>query len=302
MEMSIIGMVLTIFGIIFILLWMFLFFTGKNRFKKETENVVKINKDKKLYSGLNGFLLPDMLFIGFRFMEIIGMELEDDYSKKKIREVVLLNGVRDAEIYYKNVRAYEFMLFLTITPVMLILSGITNKPEMLLLFLGVLIFIVRREFDIDSDCEKMKNEIEMDFPKVMSKLTILVSSGMVLRNAWQKVAMDGKGRLYEEMRITSADINNGVSEITAYRQFGERCDTAEGKKFASLISQNLVKGSNELVTYMTDLTNELWKEKELRVTKKTGEAVQKLLIPSVVIFIGILVLILVPMFTSMNIL
>ena len=76
MEMSIIGMVLTIFGIIFILLWMFLFFTGKNRFKKETENVVKINKDKKLYSGLNGFLLPDMLFIGFRFMEIIGMELD----------------------------------------------------------------------------------------------------------------------------------------------------------------------------------------------------------------------------------
>ncbi len=300
--MSIIEKGLTLSGIIIILLWVFLFFTGKNRFKKETENAVRINKDKKLYSGLNGFLLPDMLFIGYRFMEIIGMELEDDYSKKKIREVVLLNGVRDAELYYKNVRAYEIMLFLTITPIMLILSGTTNKPEILLIFLGILIFIVRREFDIGSDCEKMKNEIEMDFPKVMSKLTILVSSGMVLRNAWQKVAMDGKGRLYEEMRITSADINNGVSEITAYRQFGERCDTVEGKKFASLISQNLVKGSNELVNYMTDLTNELWKEKELRVTKKTGEAVQKLLIPSVIIFIGILILILVPMFTNMNVL
>ena len=46
MEMSIMGMALTISGIIFILIWSFLFFTGKNRFKKETENAVKNNKDK----------------------------------------------------------------------------------------------------------------------------------------------------------------------------------------------------------------------------------------------------------------
>ena len=172
----------------------------------------------------------------------------------------------------------------------------------MILYPGILFIIFRREFDISSECKKLKDEIEMDFPKVMSKLTILISSGMVVRNAWQKVASDGSGRLYEEMRITSNDMANGVPETIAYRQFGERCDISEAKKFASLISQNLLKGSSELVSYMTELTDEMWKEKELKVTKKTAEAVQKLLIPSMIIFIGILILILVPMFSNMNIL
>ena len=152
------------------------------------------------------------------------------------------------------------------------------------------------------ESKKVKEEIEMDFPKVMSKLTILIGSGMVVRNAWQKVAADGNGRLYEEMRITSRDMVNGVPETIAYRQFGERVDTPEAKKFAGLISQNLLKGSSELVGYMTELTEEMWKDKELKVTKKTAEAVQKLIIPSALIFIGILILILVPIFSQMNLL
>ena len=90
--MSTIGMIFTIAGIVIILFWIFLFFTGNGRFKEDTKNAVSINKEKKINSVLNDFICPEMLFIGFRFMEIIGYEMKSDYSKKKIREIILMNG------------------------------------------------------------------------------------------------------------------------------------------------------------------------------------------------------------------
>ena len=81
----------------------------------------------------------------------------------------------------------------------------------------------------------------MDLPQVLSKLTLLVNSGMVLRDAWKHAAFTGNRVLYQEMQNTTLEIENGVMEIEAYKNFADRCSVKEIRKFTSLIIQNLQK-------------------------------------------------------------
>ena len=139
----------------------------------------------------------------------------------------------------------------------------------------------------------------MDLPQVLSKLTLLVNSGMVLRDAWKKVSITGERTLYLEMQNTNLEMENGVMEIDAYRNFAERCNVKEVRKFTSLIIQNLNKGNEELAYFMKDLSDEMWEVKKNEVKQKGEKANSQLLLPMMMIFIGILLIIMVPIMQQM---
>ena len=89
-------------------------------------------------------------------------------------------------------------------------------------------------------------------------------------------------------------------EIEAYRNFAERCGVKEVKKFSTLIIQNLKKGNEELAMFLNDLSDEMWEMKKNEVKQKGEKANSKLLLPVFLIFIGILILVLVPMMNGMG--
>ena len=145
----------------------------------------------------------------------------------------------------------------------------------------------------------MLTDSRPQFPQVLSKLTLLVNSGMMLRDAWRNVAQKGEGILFEEMNMTCEEMNQGISEIDAYQNFAERCEVKEIKRFTSSIIQNMVKGNAELTNFLREMSDEMWNEKK-NMVKRQGEAANsKLLIPTIMIFTGILILIMVPMFTNL---
>ena len=144
-----------------------------------------------------------------------------------------------------------------------------------------------------------RQEIVLDLPQVLSKLTLLVNSGMVLRDAWKKVSITGERTLYLEMQNTNLEMENGVMEIDAYRNFAERCNVKEVRKFTSLIIQNLNKGNEELAYFMKDLSDEMWEVKKNEVKQKGEKANSQLLLPMMMIFIGILLIIMVPIMQQM---
>ena len=129
---------------------------------------------------------------------------------------------------------------------------------------------------------------------------LLINSGMVVRDAWKRTAVTGNRQLYIEMQNTSLEIENGVMEIEAYRNFAERCGIKEARKFATLIIQNLTKGNEELAMFLGDLSDEMWEIKKNEVKQKGEKANSKLLLPVFIIFIGILILVLVPAMSSMG--
>ena len=160
--------------------------------------------------------------------------------------------------------------------------------------------IVYLDLTLQDKLTARRQELVLDLPQVLSKLTLLVNSGMVLREAWRRVSVTGDRVLYKEMQNTSLEIENGVMESDAYRNFADRCNVKEIRKFASLIIQNLKKGNEELAYFLKDLSDEMWEVKKNEVKQKGEKANSKLLFPMMLIFIGILLMILVPVFQQMG--
>ena len=77
-----------------------------------------------------------------------------------------------------------------------------------------------------------------EFPNAVSTIALLVNSGMVLREAWKEVSTSEDSDLYREMRIVNEEMDNGVSEIDALYNFGNRCVTPEIKKFTVLVDNS----------------------------------------------------------------
>ena len=148
---------------------------------------------------------------------------------------------------------------------------------------------------------KRSDELLHDFSEVVSKLALLTNAGMILREAWQEVAFAGTSTIYTEMQTTVNEMNNGVSEIDAMFNFGSRCIIPEIKKFTSTIIQGMTKGNSELTAMLQEQSKEVWQLKKQLVRREGEKAASKLLIPICVMFVGILIMIIVPIFTNLGV-
>ena len=216
-------------------------------------------------------------------------------DRAKIREVAEIKGKKYAEYYYYMLLGAKTTYTYTIVIVVMLLSAMSNNKG--LLFMGLIVgglLILYLDLALFDKLTARRQEILLDLPQVLSKLTLLVNSGMVLRDAWKRVSITGERVLYQEMQNTNLEMENGVAEIDAYRNFAERCNVKEIRKFTSLIIQNLNKGNEELAYFMKDLSDEMWEVKKSQVKQKGEKANTQLLLPMMLILIGILIMVMVP--------
>ena len=97
---------------------------------------------------------------------------------------------------------------------------------------------------------------------MVSKLTLLINAGMLVGRAWNEVAnSDFEHSLYEEMRFTSKDLDEGIQLETAMESFATRCGIKEMRKFASIYVQAVNMGAGEAIDSMKEMADEAWEEK-----------------------------------------
>ena len=256
----------------FTLIWIYLAIAGGKKYQKYTDS-----------SFAKEFQMSELLCVGFSVMRILHISTKTRSAQAKIREIAEIKGKKYAEYYYYMLLGAKTTYIYTIIIFVILLSALADSKSLLLLGLvmgGLLILV-------------------LDLPQVLSKLTLLVNSGMVLRDAWKKVSITGERALYQEMQNANLEMENGVMEIDAYRNFAERCNVKEVRKFTSLIIQNLNKGNEELAYFMKDLSDEMWEVKKNEVKQKGEKANSKLLLPMMMIFIGILLMVMVPVMQQM---
>lgn len=149
--------------------------------------------------------------------------------------------------------------------------------------------------------EKRSEEMMSDFSNVVSKLALLTNAGMIMKEAWEEVAYTGDSALYKEMQLTVTEMKNGVSELDALYRFGIRCVVPEIKKFTSTIVQGIIKGNSELTYMLQEQSAEVWAQKKQDVKRQGEKAASKLTVPIMMMFIGILIMILIPIFTNLGV-
>ena len=159
----------------------------------------------------------------------------------------------------------------------------------------LILVVVYAMYDELSDrVRKRREAISRQFPNVVSKLALLVTSGMIMDRAWKETSFSQESELYREMRKTSEELDNLVSPEAAYSNFINRCNTKETAKLASAIMQNLSKGNAEIGKLLKDMAREAWQERRHTAKRDAEKANSRLMIPTMLLFIAILVLLMVP--------
>lgn len=280
---------------ILVAVWLLLFFKYRNQFDGLLDDV-----DGKT------FTLKDLYFIGLGCIETYETVTkkritESERAQEKIQYLSEAFSRENAELYYYVLLSSMISLILTFLPIGLALVCLTQS--MLGLVLGAALSAILPYgvySGINSAVQKKKNSIISEFPKMVSKLTLLVNAGMLVRRAWDEVANSNfEEALYAEMRLTSKDIQEGMSIEAAMESFAARCGLKEIRKFSSIYVQAVNRGASESIGSMKIMADEAWEQKK-QISKQMGEiASQKLLIPNMIMFMGIMVVVVVPIVASL---
>ena len=158
----------------------------------------------------------------------------------------------------------------------------------------ILVIVYAIYDDLCDRVKKRRSAISKQFPNVVSKLALLVTSGMIMDRAWKETAYSQESELYQEMRKTSKELDNLVSPESAYSNFINRCNTKESAKLASAIMQNLSKGNAEIGKLLQGIAREAWQERRHTAKRDAEKANSKLMIPTMLLFLAILVMLMVP--------
>ena len=287
--MDVTRILLLVIATVLTILWIILAKKYEAEFKDLTDSI-----------DPNEYRYPELFCVGFGIMKLLHIDSKSKRARKRIKEISEVQGNRYAEYYFYVINGAKWTYGATVVVAMAILGALGNSGLATVFgvaLAGLLMWYV--EELMNDKLEEKRDQLLADLPQMLSKMTLLVNSGMVVREAWRKIAESGDRVLNKEMLLTVEEMNNGVAELDAYKNFADRCAIKEIRRFSSTMVQNMQKGNSEIAYFLKEMSDEMWEEKKHLVKRKGEAANSKLLIPTAMIFMGILVLVMAPTFLSM---
>lgn len=187
-----------------------------------------------------------------------------------------------------------------------------NSRGAVLIAMAVLSGILLYALEIQNqgkEKEQRKQQMLLDYPEIVNKMTLFIGAGMTVKRAWYKIVEDyerqkellGERYAYEEMKKTFHEMGSGVAESESYEKFGKRCDIQVYIRFGALLSQNLRKGTKGLTQMLKQESLQAFEERKARARRFGEEAGTKLLLPMFLMLAIVLVIVIVPAFLSVQI-
>ena len=190
---------------------------------------------------------------------------------------------------------------------------LSNQEDSIMTFLifaavGVVAVIFGKRQDKKKQEEYRKKQLQYDYSELVSKLTLLMGAGMTIRKAWERIVLDYrkecertnkyKRYVYEEMTESLNKLNAGIAEPVVYEDFGQSCNTKEYLKFASLVTQNIRKGSSDLIKQLELEAIDAFESRKNLARKCGEEAGTKLLFPMILMLGIVIAIIVIPVMMS----
>lgn len=176
---------------------------------------------------------------------------------------------------------------------------------LLLVLTAVGVLCWGRGKELDRQLERRRRELLLDYPEIVNKLALYMGAGMTIRNAFVKMGEDYRKQqkerrryVYEEILITCHELQSGRSEREAYDHFGRRCQVQAYMKLSTLLSQNIRKGSNDLLYMLRQEADNAFAERKALAKKLGEEAGTKLLLPMMMMLCIVMVIIMIPAYFS----
>ncbi|HUV84973.1 MAG TPA: type II secretion system F family protein [Methanosarcinales archaeon] len=283
-----------IFLIIEVIALLTLYILSRSKYKTILQRL-----EAKEYSLLA--MLPMALLI----LELFKYRYISKYDKRIFKLLINLHGHKNADIHRRLYYSNKLVLMVGALVILTFLGVASGNADInyivFTLFAPVFVFYIYDK-DLENKLKKRYESIRADFPDMVSKLVLLVNAGMTINRAWEKICAETKKKspLYQELRTTYLQIQGGKPEGEAYEEFARRCRVREITKFVTLVIQNLKKGNDDMVPLLRLQAEECWELRKMRAKQLGEEASAKLLIPMMIMFIGILIIVVLPAVLQLN--
>lgn len=260
--------------------------------------VILIICRKKEYekTGMKVFLMEDLFVIGDTISRLIKLPQREQRTRK-LSEIY---DVKTAGNIARSARLAPVTYIFLFTPILLISVALTGNKLIGILMLTLIGFLaVYFDMWLTGILKKRHDAILRDFATVLSKMSLMVNVGVTGIDAFCKVAKSSEGVLYQEMQRAADEIENGMSIDRAMEGLASRSGCKEVRKFVALYKQNLLKGGPEFPILLQNMADTAWQERKTRARLAGTNAEQKLLAPIMLMFIGVLIMVIVPAFNNL---
>ena len=155
---------------------------------------------------------------------------------------------------------------------------------------------------------RIQAQMELDYSDVVSKMAILMGSGMSVKQAWNRISahyLDERAKnckaqraIYEQMVITMREINDGENEIKAYQKFGEITGLSCYHRFSRILVSSLQKGNKEICQTLEHEAQEAFENRRMLARKLGEEAGTKMLLPLMLMMVIVIAIVIAPAIVS----
>ncbi|MBD5459991.1 MAG: hypothetical protein HDR26_03465 [Lachnospiraceae bacterium] len=171
---------------------------------------------------------------------------------------------------------------------------------------GCMLLVFRgRSRKVERKLRERDAALEEEYCNVVTKLALYLGAGMTVPGAWKRTAAsggagDGRGYVYEEMRLSCRELDSGIYESECYEAFGRRCGRQEYIRLSALLSQNLKTGNRELIGRMREEALRAQENQKYVARRRGEEASTRLLVPMVMMLGMVLTMIMIPAFGNIG--
>lgn len=157
-------------------------------------------------------------------------------------------------------------------------------------------FYFLKDKDLHDELEKQKRHLRLQYPDVVHKLVLYLGAGMSIRGCFGKLSQD-----YDMILYACRELQTGMPEAAVYEHFGKRTGLQEYVRLSTLLTQNLKKGSSTLLMRLDEEAYKATRER-VQIARKMGEeAGTKLIVPMVMFLAAVMLMIMIPAFTGLDI-
>lgn len=240
-------------------------------------------------------------------VEIPGKEEEEEEIETEENQPGIEQQIQEEILRYNEERenAEKYYLPQTLNGRELVWGYQQDYSGTLLAFLslgagGCLLITREREKD---EARRQKGEaLMMDYPGLVMKFTLFIQAGLSVQEAFHRIARDyeqGKSSTkihpgYEEIKKTCLEMDSGISQVEAYRHFGQRCGQLKYRTFSTLLIQNLQRGNQGLLDLLEKESIDAWEDRKRKARVAGETAATKLLIPMILMLGVVLALLIIP--------
>ena len=245
-----------------------------------------------LVENLDGdeFPLAGTYCVGLSWSQKGPLVLKGKLRETLIGQAKLLYDPQYAE-YYAGIVWAETLSFVHMGLTLgFVLAGLTQSGLMVLIGIGIAAVFGYYAIDrMNQQLKTREQECNAELPEIVSTMALLMNAGMTLRGAWNSIAQGRDDTAYLLMRQACVDMDNGMAEVDAIHKFGRMSNSAEVRKFTSALAQSVERGGAELTGFLGRQSVEIWTLKKQTMLQKGEEAASKLLAPTAMLFIGIII-------------